>query len=70
MINMLTSPILPSWHSYGITASDFIIVSGMPNVHGRVHVVGSSTVIDHMILSGATRRKRSVSLSVFGFALR
>ena len=45
-------------------------VSGIENVHGRVHVVGSSIVTDQRTLSGAIRVNRSVSFSVSGLALR
>ena len=52
------------------TGSRSFIVSGIENVHGRVHVAGSSTVTVHSTVWAEVRRKRSTSRIVSAFALR
>jgi len=69
-LRMLLIPRLPSWHSYCSMASALFTVSGMANVHGRIHVDGSSTVTDHSSVPGDFGVKRSTMRSVAAFALR
>src|SRR5262245_13830073 len=52
-LRMFLKPRLPSWQEYSSTGCESSMVSGIANVHGFVHVIGSSMVTAHFTVLGA-----------------